>query len=375
MKGTADPWRWARGVLLGLVGVWGVVVASATGHPLAGMALVAATVLVLTFSPRVPLLALAAVFVGLFLWGSYVEDRVDDPFIAMLVLASYGVGRHERLTRQPWAAAGVLVLMATNVTEHGRSVVVADVVFPVVLTAGPWLLGLVVQMAARRERAAVDHARRVDEAREEDVRRATSEERLRIARELHDEVAHSISALSLQAQVLRRGLAAGGEVGVEDLRTIETSAQQAMTDLRRLLGLLRPDDEAPLEPQRGLDDVELLVTEARAAGQRVRLRREGEVRPVAPVLGAAAYRIVQEGLTNARRHGIGPADLVLTRTPDDLVIEISNAAPDAQPAAGHGTRGMRERVDLFGGRLDCGPEDGRWVLRAVLPAPTREVVS
>jgi signal transduction histidine kinase len=372
----AEPWRWARWLLLALVAVWAVVTALGTSERFVTTPVVLVMLASLVAAPRWPIAALVAVFAGMFAWGSLVADGSgDDPFIAMLVLASYGVGRHARMSRQPWAAAGVLLLLATNVTEDGRDVAVADVVFPVLLSAGPWLLGLVVQLALRREGAAVAYARQVDAVREEELRRATAEERLRIARELHDQVAHSISAVSLQAQVLRRGVSAGGSVAAGDLHDIETTAQQAMTDLRRLLGLLRTD-EAPLEPQRGLGDVDQLVAEARSVGQQVRLTRAGEDRPVGPVLGAAAYRILQEALTNARRHGRGETEVVLTRSPDHLEILVANqVGSHVSHGPGHGTTGMRERVALFGGDLSCGAQGDRWIVRALLPTSSTEVMS
>jgi signal transduction histidine kinase len=370
----AAPWQLARWPLLLLLAVWALASTLRTPAPVPTSALALALVGLLAASPRFPVTALVGVFAGLLAWGALAGEQADDPFVAMLVLATYGVGRYAPVMRQPWAAAGVLLLLGANLGEDAREATVADAVFPVLLTAGPWLLGLAVQIAMRRERTAVAYARQVDATREEEVRRATAEERLRIARELHDEVTHSISALSLQAQVLRRALAAGGTVDQTDLRGIEATAQQAMTDLRRLLGLLRPGEEAPLEPQRGLGDVDTLVKEARAAGQRVRLSRQGTPREVAPVLGAAAYRILQESLTNARRHGAGVADVVLRQTPDTVEIEVSNPHPGGEaPPPGHGTRGMRERVELFGGELVCGPRGDRWVVEAVLPAPTREV--
>ena len=372
--GARSVARGARWGLVALVWLWALVVGLQAPHPALTAVVVTSAAAALLVAPRLPIAALVVVFAAMFAWGSLVDDQGDDPLIAMLVLASYGVGRHAALGRQPWAAAGVLLLLATNLTEDGREVAVADVVFPVLLSAGPWLLGLVVQLSARRERAAVAYADHLTATREEAELRAAAEERLRIARELHDQVAHTISAVSLQAQVMRRQVAAGRAVGESELRSIETTAQQAMADLRRLLGILRPAEEGPMEPQPGWEDAERLVAEVRAAGQRVVLRREGEARPVAPVLGTAAYRILQEALTNARRHGRGDTHVVLRQGEGLLEIEVTNPlGPERATGVGHGTTGMRERAELFGGVLESGPRGGSWVVRAVLPAPTREV--
>jgi signal transduction histidine kinase len=365
----------AAGRLLAAVGLacWAVAVAWSAPLPVWGTAVGIAGGATTLLGARYPVPALAGAFGAMMAAGALPSPRPDDPYLAILVVACYSVGRHARLAAQPWAAAAVLLLLTMNLVEPGRNVSVADAVFPVVFTAAPWLLGLAVQLALNRERRALDYARTIDESRAEAIRQATLEERLRIAREVHDEVAHSISALSLQAQVARRAAAAGGTVAESELRTIEETAQGAMDDLRRLLGLLRPegDRSGPLSPQPDLRDVTTLVQEARAAGQEVRLQVVGEPEAVPPSLGAAAYRILQEALTNARRHGTGAADVVLRHQPGEVVLEVVNPIDPARAAPsydGHGLVGMRERVALFGGGLDCGPCDGAWRVRAVLPA-------
>jgi signal transduction histidine kinase len=359
-----------RYVLPGLLTLWA---ASATwgSEDWAAKSLLAAGVAVV-LTRRWPLTGLAAAFAGLYVGGALPPPVPEDAQLAMLVLACYLVGRHASLRRQPWAAAGVLLLMSTNVLEPGRDVAPADVVFPVLLTAGPWVLGLSVQLAGRREQAAVQMATRLDETREEDLRRATSEERLRIAQEFHDVVAHDISALSLQAQLARRRAEAGHDVEAAQLREIEHTAQQAMTDLRRLLGFLRPDAPgAALEPAETVEHVQTLVDRARGLGQRVELEVVGTPRGLPPALSMAAYRIVQEAVTNARRHGAGGTTRVeMDWSGSSLGLRIRNPAGTGHvDAAGHGLTGIRERARLFGGHTEIGSDDGHWLVAVELPTP------
>jgi signal transduction histidine kinase len=299
----------------------------------------------------------------------------EDPFLAMLVWASYQVGRHAGLHQQPWAASGVLLLLSLNITEPGRDAGPGDVVFPVLLTAGPWLLGLSVQLALRRERQAVEHAHQLLSRREDELERATAEERLRIAQELHDALAHSISAISLQAQVARRAVDAGGTADVDVLRTIERTAQQAMSDTRRLLGVLRVEKgEAVVRPAPDMGDFDTLLDECRRLGQRLQvITTGGEARPLSPAMSAAAFRILQESLTNARRHGgEGTTQVTLDWEAHQLTFEVRNPATrscEVGRGPGHGITGIVERARAFGGRTQVGLDGSAWVVRVQLPLP------
>jgi signal transduction histidine kinase len=319
-----------------------------------------------------PIAGLVAAFAGLFVIGSLPVPGPEDALLLAVVHASFLVGRFAPPRHQPWAASGVLLLLSANLVEPGREVAAADAVFPVLLTAGPWLLGLTVQVAARREAAAVRRAGEIDETRLQEVRRATTEERLRIAQELHDVVAHEISGLSLQAQVLRRRAESGTDVAVADLRDLERTARAAMTDVRRLLGVLRPVAESPpLDPADGLEELPALVARANDLGHRVRLVETGTPRPLPPVVSAAAYRIVQESLTNARRHGLpGTTSVEVGWRESEVSLVVRNPAATI-PAVGdgHGLPGIRDRARLLGGEADVGHADGEWRVAVVLPAP------
>lgn len=370
--GTARS-QWLRLLVIALVAGWLVAVSLAS--TLLVLPIGAAVVGLLVVADRVPIVALVGAFAGLFGAGSIPGHPPDDVFLALLVLACFHVGRYARLSRQPWAAAGVLALLSSNLLEPGRDVSVADAAFPVMFTGAPWLLGLAVQVAETRAERALDVARTLADDRSSELRRAQAEERLRIAQDLHDVVAHSITALSLQAQVARRQAAAGERVDVGQLRAIEQTAHDAMDDVRRLVGVLRPDEDGvqgtALPTMRELGE---LVRVCRSVGQQVEVQQTGTPRPLPPALDAAAYRIVQEALANARRHGghSGRCRLHIDWTSTRLRVEIGNACAGAQPSApdehhGHGLLGMHERARMFGGRLQAGPEGPDWWVRAELP--------
>jgi signal transduction histidine kinase len=206
-------------------------------------------------------------------------------------------------------------------------------------------------------------------------------ERARIARELHDVVAHHVSMIAIQADTARLATPGLPEQGRERLEAIGTTARDTMTELRRLLGVLRSDagDDAGKQadsrsPQPGLDRLDELVAGARGAGTPVRLVMAGPAGPLPPGVDLTAYRIVQEALTNARRHAPGAAvEIELRYTPDTLNLRVRDHGP-AGPAterarpAGHGLLGMRERAAMVGGSLRTGTADGGgFVVEADLP--------
>lgn len=367
----ADP---GRLVVPALLAGWAI--AASWGTPASGWKLVATMVVVtaLAYGRRWPLPALAAAFLGLVAVVAFPMPTPEDAFLGMLVYACYLVGRHASMRMQPWAGAGVLLLLSLNVIG-AEPVAAADVVFPVLLTAGPWLLGLSVQVAERRERSAIRYALALEGTRGDDVRRATLEERLRIAQELHDVVTHAMSGISLQAQVARRTAESGHTVSVASLRSIEHAAQQAMSDLRRLLGVLRPtSDAAATRPREGLEQIDALVGSARGVGQDVRLTVLGQPRTLPPALSVAAFRILQEALTNARRHGSpGPVRIDLEWEQELLTLRVENptAIKESPREPGHGLAGIDERVRMFGGHSEVveDPRRRTWTLRVDLPAP------
>jgi len=235
------------------------------------------------------------------------------------------------------------------------------------------VITLVVMLLIRRVLG--DRERRLELAeRERDIaaREAVVEERARIARELHDAIAHNVSMMVVQAGAERRTLADESPTK-EVLRTVEQIGRGALTEMRRLVGMLRSDQDDPLAPQPGLRDVSTLVTQVREAGLPVELTVEGEPRELPVGLELSAYRIVQEALTNALKHaGEARATVHVRYTPDSLELEIvdDGGGRAIEPAAGggHGLVGMRERVALYGGRFEASRRaSGGFAVRVALP--------
>jgi signal transduction histidine kinase len=204
------------------------------------------------------------------------------------------------------------------------------------------------------------------------AREAVVEERARIARELHDAIAHNVSMMVVQAGAERRVLDGRDGTTHEVLSTIEHIGRGALTEMRRLVGMLRNDELEPLAPQPGLGDIPTLVTQVREAGLPVDLSIEGEARELPVGIELSAYRIVQEALTNALKHaGDARASVRIRYAPDSLELEIVDDGAGGVARAdsgGHGLVGMRERVALYGGRLDAGRSAaGGFTVRALLP--------
>jgi signal transduction histidine kinase len=360
----------ALAAIAALVAVWAVL--GAPGDWRARVALLALPLAAsLVLARRWPIPA-----VGLSLAAVILADGAgDDPqsaFLLALIVSCFVAGRYAPPAHLPWVGAGVLLIVSGTLfdSEPGG---LGDAVFPVLFTAGPCLLGLAIQLGMRREHLMREQARRLDEMRGEEVRRASVEERLRIARDLHDLVAHDISAVSLQAQVARRGVEAGRPVDAGSLRRIEQSAQQAMHNARRLLGLLREYDDLGAAPSPGLEDLDELVGHAQDIGQHVELEQSGPARRLPPALSQAAYRIVQESLTNARRHGSGGPTRVQVRwdrTGVDLRV-VNAVGPGCDPVPGHGLTGITHRAEMFGGTAQVGVRGEVWEVEVHLPVPDR----
>jgi signal transduction histidine kinase len=235
------------------------------------------------------------------------------------------------------------------------------------------VITLVVMLLVRRVLG--DRERQVQLAkRERDVaaREAVVEERARIARELHDAIAHNVSMMVVQAGAERRVLEPSSDSTRDVLETIEKIGRGALTEMRRMVGMLRSDASDPLTPQPSLDDLTTLVAQVREAGLPVDLRVEGERRSLPVGIELSAYRIVQEALTNALKHAGGAHAIVHVRYgAESLELEIIDDGPGATApvsSGGHGLVGMRERVALYGGRLDAGRRpSGGFAVRVLLP--------
>ncbi len=287
----------------------------------------------------------------------------DVPFALLALVPLFGAAVH-----RPWpaAAAGVAALAVAELVHWaawGSRGGIAEVAASTGLAIVTVAVGSVVRerrRGAERERALL-------------AGQAVAEERLRIARELHDAVGHDVSLMVVQAQAVG---ATTTDPGVREATdAIADLGRRTMAEMHRTLRVLR-DDDAARRPQPSLDALDDVLDGARAAGVDVRIAMEGAARPLDPALDASAYRIVQEAVTNVVRHaGGGPATVTVRYGPDALELVVADegagaAAVNGAGGGGHGLVGMRERAALFGGTLEAGPRDDRgFAVRAVLPYP------
>ena len=297
-------------------------------------------------------------------------------FLGYLVafLAFYSLAAHVGPARTVLAVAalGLAAGVASNVIRGDVAGEYFGALPAVVL---PTITGRVVRRLREQAERLAELTVHLEHERERAEQAAVAEERGRIARELHDVVAHGVSVIAIQADAAEAALDRDPELARTPLRTIRASAKEAMEEMRHLLDVLREDgDGGELLPQPGLGQVPDLVEHARGAGVEVTLAVDGEPRPLAPGLDLSAYRIVQEALTNVRKHAAGaPARVTVTWAPSELALEVRDSGPGGQAVnGGHGLVGMRERVRLHGGELQAGPApDGGFAVRARLPIEER----
>ena len=339
---------------------------SETPHAVAALAALFWT-LPLLLRRRYPFAAPGIVFATLaaesFLPG---EAVVQSQVNIVAVLASFWIaGTHPDL-RAAVAAAGIGYATIASVFLNDFTDV-ASVFLMYVISTAAWGLGRALDARSRRADELELRAARLQREQES----AVADERARIARELHDVIAHSMSVITVQAGAARLLLDEDPKRAREPLLAVEETGRQALEDMRRLLGVLRDGDErADLAPQPGMNDVAALVEQVRSAGLAADLSIEGEPRPLSPAIDLTAYRIVQEALTNAIKHADPPrANIAIRYELDRLELEVKNDGLFVQQGhAGHGLLGMRERVALYGGTLYTGPDADRgYTVRARLP--------
>jgi signal transduction histidine kinase len=247
-----------------------------------------------------------------------------------------------------------------------------DFIFLPLRFAVAWVAGYAVRVRSEQAEAAEVRATQAERDREAAARVAVAEERSRIARELHDIVAHAVSVMVLQVGAVRHKLPAALAEASDALKGVERTGRTALAEMRHLLAAMRPDgDEAEFTPQPGLDGLDLLVDQIGRAGLPVRLHADGDPFPLPRAVDLSAYRIIQEGLTNALKHAqASHADVIVRYGSDELQIEIRD---DGRGAArtdglGHGLVGVRERVKIYGGEMSAGTAtEGGFVLSTRLP--------
>jgi signal transduction histidine kinase len=327
-----------------------------------GVLLLLAETLPLWWRRRFPVAVLAMVLCAeIARWALQLSNEPSGP---ALVFAVYAVSVYGR-TRERLVVAGAaiaVIALAVTLLLLGQ--------FPISRTLIPagstslvaWVIGD--YMRSRRQ-FFVELVARHQAAREQ----AAEEERLRIARELHDVVAHNVSVMAIQAGAAR----VSGKSNPEAMQLIETTARDTLAELNRLLGVLRKQGGAPLAPQPGLDQIDALLKAARDAGLEATLKVVGDQRTLPGALDLSGYRIVQEAITNVLKHAnASRVEVVLDYQPDALVLTISDngsgATATVGASTGHGLIGVRERIAMFGGELGAGSSSlGGFTVRAKLP--------
>ena len=327
-------------------------------------------------------LELASVFV--FALGAHAAYPGVNAFVVL-----FGIAVHSDRRRSTIAFVATLLVLTVAVMVQPAGIVDQGTwIATEVCTVAAWLGGETVRQRRARWTALQERNRTLEREREDRARQAVTEERLRIARELHDVVAHAMSVIAVQSGVANHVIETQPENARPALAAIETTSRAALTEMRRLLGVLRQENEpdaAPrLVPAPGLRDVPDLIGQVGDSGVRATLRIRGAPVDVPPGIDLSAYRIVQEALTNAIKHGGPRAEIALAYTAQDVTIEVTNDdAPDGPRGQhvvtpGHGILGMRERVAVCGGEFSAHPRPGggfRVVARLPLhPGPQRAPV-
>jgi signal transduction histidine kinase len=316
--------------------------------------------LALAFRRRLPFVAAAVVAIAGFIQSLVATAPGSVWSLAVLVIVMYSVAAF-----YPEGVAAIVgalfvgILLVDERIDNGP-----DYVFIVLMFGGTWVLG----RASRVWRARVSRA---EEHQNDLARLAVAEERVRIARELHDIVAHSLSVIAVQADAADGALDRDPTLAREPLRAINASARRSLGEIRELLQVLRTDDDE-LRPVAGLDAFDELMASGRRAGLTIDAKLDRSSTAIPPVMDFAAYRILQEALTNAAKHAGAVATRVsVVQSSSTIDLEVTNAAgtaPRRGPGAGVGLLGVRERVAAVGGTLEAGEtDDGGFRLHAVLP--------
>jgi signal transduction histidine kinase len=332
----------------------------------------------LAWRRRAPTAVFALVLASVALQVTLIDGaRSDQPpfqhWIALLV-AFYSLGAHAERRRALVAGAlgGGAFLAGDLVDLASGGAGLEDTMPAWFMLAAAYGVGFALRGQRLQSTLLAHRAERLEREREEKARLAVAEERVRIARELHDIVAHAISVVVVQAQAGQRVLEGEQASAREALGSIETTGRQALVEMRRLLGILRKDDqELALAPRASLEQLDVLAEHVCEAGLPVELRVEGEAKPLPPGVDLSAYRIVQEALTNVLKHaGPASAQVVVRYRLEGIELEITDNGRGRVDGSegGHGLVGMRERAALVGGSVETGSNGGRgYTVRARLP--------
>jgi signal transduction histidine kinase len=374
---VVDPLVAAALLAAGQYALWALPVEESgfAGAPWLNAVFLTAVCVPLAWRARSPLTVYSVVLAGTWLWLLLLYgEQPQPPFIPAVALWLSTFSAASVPGRRTAAAVGVALvafLLSTDVPALLEGRPWGNVLPSWVLFGATFLVGRVVALRQEQIATADQRASRAEAERAMEAARAVTTERTRIARELHDVVTHAVSVIVVQAAAEARAHPAGSTVR-QVLDQVESTGREALVELRGMLGVLRhPEDPAERRPQPSLREVETLLAAARATGVDVRLDVGGVPVDLPATVDLTAYRIVQEALTNVRKHGAGGVcRLRIDYGPGALVIEVVNPAPvpDLQHVGGHGLVGLRERVELNGGVLETAlGSDGCYWLRACLP--------
>jgi signal transduction histidine kinase len=327
----------------------------------------------LLFRRRFPFGAPLAVGAGVVIASFADNSLVPFDFIAFLAgCSAVFLLAQLRDPRQAVAGLAMAVGVEAIVVRNDPRGQIGQFVFVSLIFTIVWVVGFSLGRKFAEADEARERAARAEREREQRARAAVAEERARIARELHDVVGHSVSVMTVQASGVRRLLRPDQEREREALLVVERTGREALAEMRRMVGVLRRPEEAPaLAPQPSLEHLDRLVEQAREAGLPVDLRLEGEALELPAGVDLTAYRLVQEGLTNAIKHsGATRAEVVVHYGAGEIEVLVNDNGNGVGNGGGggHGLVGMRERVSVYGGELDAGPQPGGgYRLRARLP--------
>ncbi len=306
--------------------------------------------------------------------ASFVDKRlmVSTQAVFIVGLAAAFLLGNQRDAKRGRVGLAIVLGCCAVIVYNDPNQSAGELVFIPILFALGWLVGFAVRERVAQAEAAEARATHAEQERETAARIAVAEERARIARELHDIVAHAVSVMVLQVGAVRHRLPDDLTDDRDALQEVERTGRAALGEMRRLLGAMRRDgDGVELAPQPRLDNLERLLEEIRRAGLAVEMQIEGDRSTLPDAVELSAYRIVQEGLTNALKHANAThANVVVRYRPDELQIEISDdgRGPAPSDGLGHGLVGIRERVNLYGGRMQAGAANGRgFLLSTTLP--------
>ena len=318
---------------------------------------------------RWPLPSLAVTSGAVAVVAAYTTTHDTAVLAVMLGLYSVALRTNRRTAYASWAAAAGALLVATGFAAHDNPVVL-DVLSLLAWTALATAIGDGVRTRRAYVSAVEERALRAEDALHEEARRQVAEERLRIARELHDVVAHHMAVVTVQAGVASHLLTSDPAAAAESLGHIKRAGRTVLDELGAIMSVLRdPDEAVPAAPSPGLDQLDELLVSFKAAGLDVGLTREGQPKVIGAAVDLVAFRVLQEALTNAHKHGTGSAHAAISYSAAWLSLCVTNPMRGTvvgQP--GHGLIGMQERAAAVGGRIAIASDRlGQFSVEAVLP--------